>query len=274
MYQRKIFEAGHMHLWDAKGDNEVNEGRISHCHKECEVYYMVDGESEFHVEGRVFNLFSDSVLLIPSNYFHGWKYPPGKIHHRITIHFLPELLNKTERDYFLNLFTEPLHFMGDSQHDLKFYVHALTDCSLMELHFQKLAARIRTIALLTQIYYLRSTKAAKPVVLNERISEIVLYLEEHLKDDITMEDLSSRFHITKNHLHFIFHKMVGTPLMKYIAIKRLGLARQDILNGKQIGEAARLAGFNEYTSFYRAYKAFYGSSPSKLLSSGVNASIS
>ena len=273
MYQCQVFKSEYMHLWDAKGDDELYEGRLSHCHKECEVYYMVDGETEFQIEGRVFHLVSDSCLLIPSNCFHGWKYPSGRIHHRITIHFLPELLNKTERDYFLGLFSEPLHFMGGLQHDLKFYVKSISDCNFIELPLQKLTAKIRTMALLTQINYLQTTKTAKPVVLDERIRKILIYLEEHIKENISMDKLADRFHITKNHLHFIFRKMVGTPVMKYITIKRLGLAQQEILNGIPIGEAAYHAGFNDYTSFFRAYKTFYGSPPSRLLTESTNTNV-
>jgi AraC-like DNA-binding protein len=144
----------------------------------------------------------------------------------------------------------------------------------MEPSLQKLVSRIRTVALLTQIHYLHSTKAVKPVILDERIRKMLVYIEQHLKDDITMDDLSGKFFITKNHLHSVFHKTVGTPVMKYITTKRLGLVRQEMLNGIKAGEAAYRAGFNDYTTFYRAYKSFYGSAPSKLLASDVNTSIS
>jgi AraC-like DNA-binding protein len=144
----------------------------------------------------------------------------------------------------------------------------------MEPPLQKIASRIRTIALLTQIYFLRSTKTIEPVVFDERIRNLLIYLEEHIREDISMDDLSNKFFITKNHLHFIFHKVVGTPIMKYVKTKRLGLVRQEILNGAQISEAAYRAGFNDYTTFYRAYKSFYGYAPSKLLINDVDTSIS
>jgi methylphosphotriester-DNA--protein-cysteine methyltransferase len=61
--------------------------------------------------------------------------------------------------------------------------------------------------------------------------------------------------------------------MKYITTKRLGLVRQEMLNGIKAGEAAYRAGFNDYTTFYRAYNSFYGSAPSKLLASDVKIAI-
>jgi AraC-like DNA-binding protein len=57
--------------------------------------------------------------------------------------------------------------------------------------------------------------------------------------------------------------------MKYISAKRLEFARQEILNGARFGEAAYKAGFHDYTTFFRAYKSFYGCPPSELLVSQI-----
>ena len=262
-----------MHIYDAKGDEEVNAGEISHYHKEYEIYYMVDGEAEFRIEGFVFHPVSDSLLIIPANSFHQWDYPTGRIHHRITIHFLPELLNKVERDFFLNLFTAPLHFLDITQYKLNFYIQSIVECEKMEEPLQKLAIKIRTLALLSQLSYLHRNNTVKPIVLDARIRKVLVYINDHLIDPLTMVDLSNKFLITKSHLHYLFRKMVGMPIMKYINIKRLGLARQEILDGTMVGEAAYRAGFNEYSTFFRAYKSFYGSAPSELLASGFKNSI-
>jgi AraC-like DNA-binding protein len=58
--------------------------------------------------------------------------------------------------------------------------------------------------------------------------------------------------------------------MKYVTAKRLGLAQQEILSGTPFGEAAYNAGFNDYTTFFRAYKSFYGSPPSEAMACGMD----
>ena len=254
-----------MYLWDIKGDKEVYEGRVSHCHKECEIYYMIDGEAAFLIEGHKYLIVSDSLMLIPPNCFHQWEYPVGKVHHRVCIHFLPEMLNRTERDFFLDLFVEPLHFLDGLLYNLNFYVQSIIDCKQMEASLRKIAVKCRMLALLSQIHFLRSTKTVKPVVLDERICAVINYIGEHLREDLSLDILSRRFGITKNHLNVLFHKTVGTPLMKYVTVKRLGHARQEIISGARLGEAAYNIGFNDYSAFYRAYKTFYGCPPSELL---------
>jgi len=58
---------------------------------------------------------------------------------------------------------------------------------------------------------------------------------------------------------------VGTTIMKYITIKRLEFARQKILNGIRVGEAAYLSGFGDYTTFFRSYKSYFGCPPSEII---------
>jgi AraC-like DNA-binding protein len=60
----------------------------------------------------------------------------------------------------------------------------------------------------------------------------------------------------------MFRKETGTTVTQYIRIKRLVMARQEILKGCTADEAAYKAGFNDYSNFYRAYKAFFGIVPS------------
>lgn len=258
-----------MYLWEVRGDMEVYEGRFSHCHKECEIFYMLDGEVEFLIEGHKFILASDSFLLIPSNCFHQWKYPSGKVHHRVSIHFLPELLDRAEQDFFMDMFTEPLHFVNGSRYNLNFFFHAIIECEKMEAPLQIIASKNRMASLLSQIHLLRIAHAVKPLVPDERIQMIINYVSENLKEDISLDELSAKFAVTKNHLNALFHKAVGTPIMKYISAKRLEFARQEILGGARLGEAAYKVGFNDYTTFYRAYKSFYGCPPSELLVSQI-----
>lgn len=270
MYHYDIFKSGKMHIWDVKSDNKVYHGIESHCHRECEIFYMVDGMLEICLEDHVYHVVSDSLLLMPSNFLHQRIYHSGKTSHRISIHFLPEMLSKSERDFFQVLFTEPLHFLDVSRYDLNFYIRAVTECELMEKPLQKIAVKLRLKALLSQIHYLSSTKAVKPVVLDERIMKVILYLEENFQKDISLDNLADRFLITKNHLNFLFHNMVGIPIKKYIMEKRLVFARQRILDGEHPSQVAYSAGYHDYATFYRAYKLYYGLSPSEQLANGVN----
>ena len=270
MYKYRVSSMGRMYLYYAESDDEGLDGRYSHIHKEFEIYYMMDGEVEIILEGKKFFIVSDSLLLIPSNCFHQWEYPPGRIHRRISIHFLPEFLDKLERYYFLSEFTEPVHFLNGSLHKLNSFIQTIAECEVYEETIQKIAAKARLSSLLSQIHFLKSNNSVKPVVLDERIRQVIVYIGEHLQEELSLDVLADKFAINKNHLNVLFHKVIGTPIMKYVTTKRLGFAQQEILSGTRFNEAAYSAGFKDYTTFFRAYKSFYGYPPSKALISEID----
>ena len=162
--------------------------------------------------------------------------------------------------------------MNGSLHKLNFFIQIIAECELYEEFLQKMAAKVHLASLLYQIYYLKSTNSVKPVVMDERIGQVIIYIGEHLQEELSLDSLGDRFALNKNHLNVLFHKIIGTPIMKYVTAKRLGFAQQEILSGNRFGEAAYKAGFKDYTTFFRAYKSFYGYPPSEALVSGIELS--
>ena len=270
MYEYRVSNLGQMYLYNAESDDEGYDGKYSHIHREFEIYYMMNGEVEIVLEGKKYIIISDSLLLIPSNCFHQWKYPPGKIHRRIGIHFLPEFMDKLEGDFFLSEFTEPVHFLNASLHKLNFYVQAIAECELFEEPMQNFAAKAGLTSLLSHVHFLKTTKSVKPVVLDERIRQVIVYIGENLKEELSLDILAEKFSLNKNHLNVLFTRIVGTTIMKYVTAKRLGFAQQEILSGNRFNEAAYNAGFKDYTTFFRAYKSFYGYPPSEAMVSGID----
>ena len=130
---------------------------------------------------------------------------------------------------------------------------------------QEVAIKHRVISLLTQVAFLKTRYAAKPVILDERIQRMLVYFNEHLSEKICLDDIAEKFAVSKNLLNSQFSNSVGTTIMKYISIKRLEFARQKILNGIRVGEAAYLSGFGDYTTFYRSYRSYFGCPPSEMI---------
>ncbi|MDR1788573.1 MAG: AraC family transcriptional regulator [Treponema sp.] len=262
MYKYKTFKADSLYLWEVHSDAEAFEGRISHCHKECEILYMIDGEAEFKIEGKQFLLNSDSMLLIPPDCLHHWHFSADEISHRISVHFLMELLDGAEQDFFGGLLSRPMHFRGRSQNNLSFFFQAVVDCLNMPEPLKYIAAKHRLSALLSQLYFMNQTSAAQPLVVDKRIQAIVDFIGKNFREDISLDGIAAKFNISKNHLNTLFNNEVGTTIMKYLAGKRLDCARHAIADGVHVSDAAYDAGFHDYTTFFRAYKSFYGRPPS------------
>ena len=258
-----IIHTNYLDIWN----NESNEGTgvdfHSHIHEEHEIIYVFSGNVEFYLEDLKYPFLSESLFLVPSNSFHGWKPLSSRLYHRVSIVFKDSLFDNTEKKHFTKLFTDgPRFFPNTSCRDINFHIRALVDCKEMEHSLRDIVLKSRLISLLSEIFRLPSGNAFEQTSKDKRILMILKHLEENLTENLSLEDIANRFSISKNYLNLLFRQTTGTTVSNYIRIKRLGLARQEIVLGLKAQEAAYKAGFNDYSNFFRAYKAFYGSLPS------------
>lgn len=96
---------------------------------------------------------------------------------------------------------------------------------------------------------------------DSRAVAIINFINLHIKDDISLEEIAQGFYISKPSLCRIFKKATGTTVWDYIITKRLINARHLISSGVSATNACYASGFNDYSVFYRAYRKKYGCSP-------------
>jgi AraC-like DNA-binding protein len=148
---------------------------------------------------------------------------------------------------------------------INFFIQTIADCGQFDETLRESAAKNRLESLLYQIHFMKTTNTFRSMVFDERIRDVIVYIADHLSEELTLDSVADEFALSKGHLNVLFHEIVGTPIMKYIRTKRLGFAQQEILSGCHPGEASMKAGFNDYTTFFRAYKSFYGHAPTEAL---------
>lgn len=96
----------------------------------------------------------------------------------------------------------------------------------------------------------------------DTIQEMVDYIENHLKDDLRLDNLSKHFNYSKYHLSRIFVDIAGFTVHNYIQRRRLTeAARLLVFTDKPIMEIAFLAGYETQRSFTIGFKALYKRSP-------------
>ena len=118
-------------------------------------------------------------------------------------------------------------------------------------------------ALLTQIIYMSDTESVLSTDSRlDTVSQITWYLNKNLKENITLDQISQKFFISKHYLNRIFRKATGTTVFDYLLHKRISLAQQLLTGGMNAQDAAIQSGFSDYSTFYRAYVRILGHAPS------------
>lgn len=100
---------------------------------------------------------------------------------------------------------------------------------------------------------------------HQRLTEVIEYIGKHLDEDISLENLSAIFCISKFHFHRLFTAFTGLSLQQYIRWLRLKRAAHQLIIDKDqpIINIAINAGFESHEAFSRVFKKTCGYSPTQ-----------
>ena len=97
---------------------------------------------------------------------------------------------------------------------------------------------------------------------NNRLKELVEYIEDHLTEEIDYKELAKILLVNEYTLHRIFYFVTNITLAEYIRKRRLSMAAIDLLekNSKVLDVAIKYQ-YDSGTSFSRAFKKMMGFLP-------------
>jgi AraC family transcriptional regulator len=96
-----------------------------------------------------------------------------------------------------------------------------------------------------------------------RILRVLVHVQDHLDEELPLEDLARIANCSPFHFHRIFSGMVGEGVKEHVRRLRLERAAQRLrFTGRPVVDIALEAGFETHESFTRAFHALFGLSPS------------
>lgn len=97
---------------------------------------------------------------------------------------------------------------------------------------------------------------------DRKVVALLQYLNLHLTEELSIDQLAERFYISKYHMMRRFRQETGYSIHGYLTEKRLLLAQRLLAQGTPPSEAGEQAGYQDYSTFSRAYKKHFGRGPS------------
>ena len=254
------------HLKDDKGAEME-----FHYHEFCKLVLLVSGQGEYMVEDRHYALQAGDIVFIGNGQIHRPEFAKGVEYERFIFYVSPEFLQKQSSGE-CNL--EQL-FDGVYGHVLRLKehrFHKITDLArLMEEELNKdlFGKNIMANSLLLQLLirlgrYREKGKlmqTEQPEVNDERIRRILHFMENHLSEELSVDDLSETVFMSRYHMMRLFKKETGQSVYDYLTERRLFFARELIRQGVPATESCFQAGFGSYSSFTRAYGKRFGTTP-------------
>jgi len=99
----------------------------------------------------------------------------------------------------------------------------------------------------------------------ESIQKAIEYMEDHLLEDMQMEDIAKVANVSVFHFQRIFTVLTDSSIGEYLKRRRLTLAGQDLLTtDSKIIDIAMKYGYDTPEAFTKAFRRQHGVTPSEV----------
>ena len=241
-----------------------------HIHACCEVYYLSEGEVTIYVDGSSYVLKAGDLLLMSDLEIHKTLAHSGSEFNRKIVHIHPDYVRpySTEQtDLLACFYNHPIgknnliHLDYAKQKEYESYFERLNSSST-DKYGDDLSYRLTLVNFLISVNTWHQTQdnIIDPIV-DERIAPIMEYIEKHLTESFTLDDIANDIYMDRYYMCHLFKRLTGSTIFQYVRMKRIALAKDLLMNGNSVTDTCHMAGFNDYSNFIRTFKNITGYTP-------------
>lgn len=243
-----------------------------HYHDFNKIIVFISGNVTYLIEGNAYRLKPWDILFVSSSELHKPVIDPCVMYERIVIWVNPGFLSNHSRDW--DLFT--CFSLTNGKNNLlrldgKILEYARTLCTKLEeaCKSKEFGSSLLKNSIFLQLIVVLTRELLKgsrnddieDIIHDKYIRNILDFINENLKDELTIDSLAARFYMSRYHMMHKFKQLTGYPVHSYILQKRLIKADTLIKSGIPSMQACEQCGFNDYSNFVRSYKKLFGVSP-------------
>jgi AraC-like DNA-binding protein len=241
----------------AKGKSLVSGNEIHPYH---EILYYIDGGATFLSEDFQEELSGGTLLIIPKESYHNFHIKNQENYIRLTISF-PNI--ESINDLILSTMTQIKIIKNINSHML-YILNRMSRIIRSEKTDEASVFLYGAYLMLLAEIGLEDAEAVSPRLRDSDhlVSRCIQHIDKNLTSDLRIETIAKEMHISTSTLFHCFKRTLGISLHKYIIEKRLIYARKLIEKGGNPTKIYLECGYNDYSSFYKAYLKMFGHPPS------------
>lgn len=249
-------------------------GMAFHSHPYYEIYYFHSGRCNYVIGSNVYTLEPGDLIIMHGMTLHTPN-PDIRIPYiRSIFHFHPHLLY----EFFQRPYLEPLLRPFEELRNIRIQTgtrraeieEALVRMGMLYNDPQSSDEGRFLIQFVDFLYIIKelcmntpTAPAAKHSGKERYVQSVIHFIEEHFREEITMEDLERKLHISRHYLARIFKSWTGWTVFQYLFRRRVNQAKlllllEDALTISQISESV---GFKHHSHFSRVFKQLEGCTP-------------
>lgn len=242
-----------------------NESYLSkrHQHNYYELYYLINGRRIYSARGKEYEVLQDAVTLTKPNVPHATR---GGTFSRYVIYFsesflalyfkedyVKKLLQCFDKDIIRLKNSNRVRILMESM--LKHY--NLADYDMFSLTLANILVELGRISE-------NDNENFTDVKHDSLISKVISYLNVNAAEIKSLDEIASRFFISKYYLSRLFKQVMRTTIFDYIANCKLNKAIRCLQHtDKTVNEIALECGFNSTAYFCKIFRSAMGVTPGR-----------
>ncbi|MBQ6240583.1 MAG: helix-turn-helix domain-containing protein [Firmicutes bacterium] len=243
-----------------------------HFHDYYEIYYLREGSRFYFIKDNTYYIKAGDLVMIDRHEVHRTLETMEQYHDRALFNVYPEMLLDAQghfSDLLTHLFRNGSFILSFSGAD-KEYVDNLMERIQQEIQRRRIDHEIMIRVLVLQLlvfadrnYCMRRKETDNSLRKNNRRLFLILnYINNHYKEDLSLEKVAEQFFLSKYYLSHAFRELTGFTFVEYVNNVRVKEAEKLLVETTlPVSEVAKEAGYGTLTHFGRIFKRVTGTSP-------------
>ncbi len=266
--------------------------RSRHVHETIELHFILEGQRLMFVDRETYRLSPHSAIVVNHNLIHKTSPAPGEppAPHNFILQLERSRFDQILRvaglrgfDDFGDRFNGVATY-NDSEWRLILAVisefkamceedkmgaavsmedaHAFLYLQALELASIFAKARRRLLHAELEVNQKVVPETVVKTGVHQKVHEVALYLQTHIHESVSLEELAQRFFMSRSYLTRSFRNVTGFSVVEYMTYIRIQKAQQLLRESdRSITEIADLCGFGNITYFEKVFKTTTGHTP-------------
>ena len=245
-----------------------------HNHDFYEIFFYISGKVTYIIEGKSYRLKPGDIILINNRELHRTVIESGEDYERVVIWIKPDYITRLNTDStdltmcFESSAKKKYNLLRPDTETLA-YLKAIVQKIEKAYYNSGFGSEVLKYAYINELVvylnkaylYTKDEEIEVDIEYNQKISNIIKYINANLDSQLSLENISAQFYISKYHLLREFKKYTGFTIHRFIQKKRLIMARMLLEENIKVSEVSMICGFGDYSNFIRTFKREYGISP-------------
>ena len=250
-----------------------------HWHDELEIIYIKQGALQITINGQDYQGTAGSIFLVNPRELHLMGSSDLSVAY-YTLLFPLEFISFQSRDELETTLLQPLrsgqlifeHEISDTtlKNKLCSILDEITAINLETSSMKQLKTRILLLQFLQQIVEYPSLIVPASGSKTDMQKELLVYIQQHYTDKITLQDLAEQFHLSEKYISRYFKEHFYLTFSDYVNHLRLTHAKKLLETTElSVTEIALCSGFPNVSYFIRTFKTCYEKPPLKYRKSTI-----